>query len=311
MEPDEERKEAMTATLLDAGLLDEYLFRLLLPKFSSLFFDGKAQHLKWMAWPLLRVGSLVLCRGQTPATQILGLKFSPTTKAKIDDNGWRRRFIFYMAASIFLPTLYDRFHYWFQKRLDENNQDEGELTTIDAVALDRQRRTARLIRSLIDKTVPLAKLCCLLSCWGGLVSTPSLAMILTGWKYEKSNDPRGIAPRLHVDLAHRRWLQQEAFAAARILFAGLWMTRTWRPLLEDWIQEPVTRLLTRFVHGQVSTTTCCPLCHADPIVVPFQASCSHVYCYTCLYKEYIRVKPVRCRICARIVDSSRPLLKSL
>lgn len=293
-----------TSTLLDVHLLDDYLVQLLLPKLTSLFQDGGAalKQLQWLALPLLRISSLLYSEGQTPATKIIGLKCTPVGKINnLDDSSWRLRLVVYAVLSTVLPLAYES----IVSRWLENSQR----VAIDNETEERAFARKKAVHKFIGRTVKMARLACLLACWAELSSTSSLAMLISRLKFQRSSaNNNHQTPQLHVDYAHRRWLHQEAMLAGRVVFAGLWMTGAWKPLIQDWITRPLSRLRARLFPFNAAGTRCA-ICKSDPIMVPFQTSCGHLYCYTCLFDEAVQTNMVYCRVCSEVIRRARPLTR--
>lgn len=195
------------------------------------------------------------------------------------------------------------------------------------LAWARKERAGDLLIHSIDRLIPTMQLIALILCWSGVSSTPSAAMMLSRLTLEKRPVENPQAPqgrKLSVDYAHRRWLYHELTRTARLLWSGLAMASTWRPIAAEtmrnlrlvfsrWSRPRCQRLLSvsHFLgifrpnssdaekdawriepHDEAEDKglTECLICRMKPIVVPVIANCScqGLYCYTCLYNYSLR-----------------------
>ena len=51
----------------------------------------------------------------------------------------------------------------------------------------------------------------------------------------------------------------------------------------------------------------CPICQQNPMIIPVQTNCYHVYCYCCLYDYLVQKSGRHCQICHQQIISCRPL----
>ena len=363
----------LTAAVLDAELLDDFFARILLQSFlsnrlllirdrsssspHSISHDASSsfwiQTLQSFGVPLIRLVTLLICRGQTPAAGLLKLErttrrtenHTASTNNTPPTNVSNLRLGVYALMSILLPTAYQSWkQYWLkhrQKRLrrlieakalrdmnadreedakhDNNFAFDDDRSTTDThnsqrqsviptamqiLAWERQESFGDSLTRVLDKLVPTFRLVALLSCWAGLSTTPSPAMILSGLVFRPA--PAAITSatvtssnKLSIDYAHRRWLYHEFLQTMRVLFLGLSMTDTWRPLLPQWQQVNATiqNLVSMMVSWQEASKSrleeglnqMCLLCQADPIIVPVEVNCCQSrYCYTCLYHQSLK-----------------------
>ena len=143
------RKVPTAAASLDAFLLDDFLLRLLLPKFNALL-DGERE----FSLPFLRIASLWCTQGQTPALQVLGLQFAPRKKESTEDSTvWRARLLSYIAASVVLPALYERLKAWIEI-LEQRLQQQEQTCARPQLAMQRQRAVLKVARRLMDRLLP-------------------------------------------------------------------------------------------------------------------------------------------------------------
>ena len=84
--------------------------------------------------------------------------------------------------------------------------------------------------------------------------------------------------------------------------------------------HPINRLRQRF-RFLINSTACsrsqhinsCAICSMDPVVIPYQTCCGHIYCYTCLRHAIFEAagsKNYKCEICGTKVTSSQPYSRS-
>lgn len=298
--------ESHTATLLDVEFLDHALFRLLETGLLSIFRDAPLwvnRYAKILSLPLIRFITIVATNGQTPATRIL--KLERTSAAAKDASSYSNRLILFGLLSAFFPALRDPLFKYLetkiQSRLDDNQFEASDLARL---AQKRQRIVFTLIQKIVTRLFPLARLCCLLACWTGITKTPSLLMLALGLKFQHKGPHNA---RLHVDYAHRRWIQQEATSTAKVFLAGLWMISSWNPFIDALLSNPIARLVARIGPIQAVEPTTCPICNGE-INVPLILSCGHTNCYACFYADLNRAKKTRCRICRKWNNESQAVL---
>ena len=54
----------------------------------------------------------------------------------------------------------------------------------------------------------------------------------------------------------------------------------------------------------------CPVCQSNqsnPIAIPYETDCGHIYCYTCLWTDHVQHQERNCRICHERIQSCRPV----
>ncbi len=300
-----EGKSAYIATLLDVECLDQTLFRLiegaLLPPFREAPSSTKA-YAKLLAFPLIQFATIVATRGQTPAAQILKLEHSPGAS---NARSFSSRLIFFALLSSLIPTISDPLLKWLeariQHRLEEHPVEESD---ISKRARERQRLVFTFTQKTMSRLFPVARLCCLLACWSGISRTPSVAMLVSGLGFQPKGPEK---PRLHVDYAHRRWLQQEATSTAKIFLAGLWMLSSWKPVVDAFLLKTFAVLAPKTIAPQTAAPTTCPICKGE-MNVPVLLSCRHKACYTCFYADLDSSKRASCRICRKLTHESRAVL---
>jgi len=61
-----------------------------------------------------------------------------------------------------------------------------------------------------------------------------------------------------------------------------------------------------FGFGATLSQEGCPVCHVNPINLPYVASCGDTFCYYCLRGSRMAENPYRCPRCNTIVRSQRP-----
>lgn len=298
-------REPYTATLLDVESLDQTLFRLLESFLLSLFRDAPSsanRYAKLLALPFIRLISIVATNGQTPATKILKLELISGTK---DISSYSTRVILFGLLSAFLPSIRDPCFEWIktqiQSRIEDHQQEVSDLTRI---AQRRQRIVFSFIQKFVTRMFPVARLCCLLACWAGITKTASLSMLALGLGFQPIDQQK---PRLHVNYAHRRWLQQEATSTAKVFLGGLWMISSWKPIMDAFLSKPLARFAARISPPQAVDPTTCPICQND-IKVPLLLSCGHTACYTCFYADLDHVNKASCRICSKRTHESHAVL---
>ncbi len=298
-------RTAYTATLMDVECLDQTLFRLiegaLLPLFRDASSSTKA-YAKLLALPLIQLATIIATSGQTPATQILKLELSPRLS---NAHSFSSRLIFFALLSSLIPTLTDPLWKWIKPkiraRLEEHPIEESDMSKR---ARERQRLVFTLIQKTMSRLFPVTRLCCLLACWSGISRTPNLAMLVSGLGFQPKGQEK---PRLHVDYAHRRWLQQEATSTAKTFLAGLWMLSSWKSVIDAFLWKPLTILAPITSAPQTATPTTCPICKSE-MNVPVLLSCRHKACYTCFYADLDTSKRASCRICRKWTHETQAVL---
>ena len=283
--------------------------------------------LQWWLLLWLKLSTLYATKGQTPAARILGLTMvqrqsqrhkhqshpqqpQSTTKASISS------LHAYAVLSIVFPMMYQ---WWKDRRPSShyhptnNNDHNNNPTTLlsqDQSSLARQRRAwaREQLQQASRLLVPILRFFTYLgfvtNCW----TTPDLTMLLTGLRYQNNNNNNQTSPLLlHVDWGHRRWLHQQVWHTIRLYFimrdlgrVSSSMYDVWKPIWHDCI---VTRLqrLTLVVRKKQATgpNTTCPLCQSQPILIPVQTNCGHLYCYACLQSQ--QNQQILCRICWKTI----------
>lgn len=296
---------AHTATLMDVECLDQTLFRLMENALLSLFRDAPLSangYAKLLALPLIRFVTILATNGQTPATQILKLNLSSGTN---DVSSNSTRVALFALLSSFLPTISDPLVEWMKTKMQSRFEEQQiEHSALSRIAQERQRIVLTLIRKTAARLFPVARLCCLLACWAGITRTPSLTMLVSGLSFRPKGQEK---PRLHVDYAHRRWIQQEATSTAKVFLAGLWMISSWKPVMDTFLLKPLARLAPRISGPRPTASTTCPICKSD-INVPVLLSCRHRTCYTCFYADLDHENRVTCRICRKWTHESQVVL---
>ena len=55
-------------------------------------------------------------------------------------------------------------------------------------------------------------------------------------------------------------------------------------------------------------STSCSICSMDPILIPYQTQCGHLYCYVCLRNAIVEAGAMkyRCQMCGAKITSSQP-----
>jgi hypothetical protein len=258
--PDHQAPQSGAAPLaeqLDVPMLDEYLQTLLLPQV-----DGMLQFLPWKApaaikLALLQFATLWISQGQTPATRALKLEFSSPSSAPSPKKRQpmvslvHQRLIVYSILSIGLPRLYQYTQdKWRQQRQRPESIPEDE-TSIQRLARERRLQTVEIMFRMVDTAVPILRLSLLLSCWSlysrkKSILAPNLAMWLVGWQYTQtrfSSQNHGGRQPLHVQHAHRRWLQEEGMRLVPMLMTPLWNAcQESRNYLQAWCRYVRTAL---------------------------------------------------------------------
>lgn len=296
---------AQTATIMDIECLDQSLFRLMENALMSLVRDASSStnhYAKLLALPCIQFFTILATNGQTPATQILKLELSSGTT---DVSSRAARVTLFALLSSFLPTIIDPLVEWVDtKARNELEEHQIEHSGLARIAHERQRIVLTFIRKTVTRLVPAARLCCLLACWSGKTRTSSLAMLVSGLSFKAKGQEK---PRLHVDYAHRRWLQHEATSTAKIFLAGLWMIASWKPVIDTYLVKPLALFAPRVSGSQSAAATSCPMCKSD-INVPVLLSCRHKTCYTCFYADLDHGNRMSCRLCRKPTHESQAVL---
>lgn len=179
-----------------------------------------------------------------------------------------RRLWWYALLVTLVPTSVEKLRVWYEEHRQSNHY-----------SLERKLLLSRWILRVYDVVSPIVRLSVLLACWNGWIATADPAMVLTGSTYTQTREPK-----MFVDYAHRRWLAQRGMDTLKVMFGGLALWRFW---FRGWRNQGRRRQ---------SENGCCK-CGDDPIIVPREASCGHMYCYVCL--------PSVCLVCRAPIQSSR------
>jgi len=303
---DKERPSFFASEILDVNKIDDFLVELLIP-------DWIRNHLLRLEvhWPVrldallsafLGFLTIVHSNGQTPATRSLGLKLV-NKKGASDGESFRLQLVLYAMMRTLLPHLVDLLVVPTIKRWESTSSgfgEDGRTQRREALAIRRRKLVANMFHEARRRLIPFLRLSCLILCWQGSLKSSGLAMFLCGLHYRKERQTK-----LHVDYAHRRWIQQEGLATMKSLFAGLWMLKTWKPLLMECFVEPVVRTVSRLQSNRSDQV--CPVCLRLDHHIPFRMSCGHVYCYSCLRKVTKNQRPFRCRGCNKMVQCTQSL----
>jgi hypothetical protein len=165
-----------------------------------------------------------------------------------------QKIIVYAILSIGLPRLYQytkdfvRMQQQQQQRpesttlIPEDDIIDYETSMIQRLARERRRSTLETMFRVVDTAIPMIRLSLLLSCWS-LYSrkkmtpmVPNLVMWLVGWQYTTNTTNTSSSQiihggidtssrqLLHVQHAHRRWLQEEGMRLVPMLITPLWNT---------------------------------------------------------------------------------------
>lgn len=293
-----------TALALDTAPIDDFLLQILLRgKFLSNISDKDLgiKLLQRVFVPFLRIATILVTNGQTPASRVLGLNFVPQNKF-ISETGLQARLLVFSLLSVVMPTFHDSLVDWVQNTApdDDNDQETIESMAQTEIFQRRLRTLARSIVKILNVVSPVARLCALLACFSGVPSA-SPSMLLSGFRYELKDKKK--IPKLNVDYAQRRWVQREAIDAIKIMFAGLWLTDTWKPVFERYLTRPVQNFGFRSHSWDESK---CPVC-SDDLVIPFSTSCGHAHCYYCLQNEERKYGRIVCRVCSKEIFHSQPM----
>ena len=339
------------AVILDLPLLDEYFLdwvvdriRRILQRFGSSSDIITNVLLKFLR-PIAHCVIILTTRGQTPATRLLGLQRVPvaitTTNKKqqqqlqstsSSSSFTRRDYYFRLVAytlfSTLVPVLYAELKEWYRQRLRERLADatrfengHNETTSrhdgVAEVAAERKFQSAQTLIQVVSQLWPALRFVALLGVWAGVSQTSEVAMLLTGWTYQKHQQQQE-EPRLHVDYAQRRWLWEELLRTMRVWGQGLTLLSVWRNDVQQWkdnllalIMARKNRLRMESAQGRQesnsSSTTmlsmCC-FCQAKPIIIPVKLHpCGHAACYACLHER--SKGAVRCRLCKlRVINAT-------
>lgn len=303
-----EKMSTPTAVLLDIAPLDHFLLSLLLPSIMDLVphMTGAIEDLVRLlggrmpelaveiqrssvsvpssAWlmAILQCVTILATQGQTPAVQLLGMKWEPIPSKISNGNlephyansSWRWRLGCYAILSSIVPVAYEQLDTWWKQRQEQRrlqsartslshptmpfNHAHGSSEFAWDLAAERQERVLRLLFQTVNSILPMVRLAILLQCWSGKSSSPSLAMLVTQTRYTPvrsnrittSSEPSSSMkpPLLHVDYAHRRWLYEELVQTLRILLAG-WAVapQVWWPLVQEYVLSPLHSLQRRVV----------------------------------------------------------------
>jgi hypothetical protein len=258
-----------------------------------------------LLYPAIHLATTLATHGQTPAVRILGLErkiVSNHNKRKNNGNNsnftlrqrqqQQRRLVFFSLLTTLGPIILHavkdaliRRQQQYQQRqrqrqlqllvmassLDVNNQEQ--LLEQEHRAARRQFQMASHVLQMLNRIVPLVQLAVVLQCWNNSSNTSELAMMLTGFTYQKphhqhqqqqyksssqitppsfsstssSSGPpplpltaaeAAVGPLLHVTYAHRRWLWDEIARTAQLWTRGLILfIPVWKPLLDGYLRE--------------------------------------------------------------------------
>lgn len=330
------------AVVLDVPFLDEYFLDWVVNRIRRIIqrlqHDGAVSStdvlFKFLR-PLAQCAVLLTTRAQTPATRLLGLQRVPTQKnlstAASASTTTRRDYYFRLVAytlfSTILPVLYTELKEWHNQRLRQRlatvqhetpqsvggpgeNQDHCFTDTIEQVASERQFQCADTLIQVVRRIWPLLRLTALLGVWTGVSRTSEIAMILTGWTYQKQQWQQQ-EPRLHVDYAQRRWIWEELLRSLRVWGQGLAIMSVWQNDVQRWKEYLLGLLARNWALGNrrvdplspSSLSSCC-FCEVKPIIIPLKLHpCGHMACYACLHRR--SKGNVQCRSCKlRVVNAT-------
>jgi hypothetical protein len=273
---------------------------------------------------LIPLVSLCVTRGRTPAMRQMGLEFQATSsqhRQTATHSTIQSRLMFYAVLQFVLPELYPRIRDLLQRRirfLSESvtsnanyAEDSPSVASSETKSVARQRQRAvleqidRLLELLCQNVVPILQLATLVFCWSGILHTSEPALVVSGLTYRRqatSTSP----PKLHLALAHRRWLMHHALETFRIVVLPslILIPRIWNPLLHRYYSSLHTSILQRFrrflrllqskgfrqpMTYDAATAATCPLCNSIPAAVAVQADCTcqQIYCYACFYHSVL------------------------
>eukprot|EP00977_Amphora_coffeiformis_P011498 scaffold2767_cov177-Amphora_coffeaeformis.AAC.72 len=328
---------APEAVILDVPFLDEFFLEWVIDQ-SRRILHRLGSDIPSFVWsrillkylrPITHCMVLLTTHGQTPATRLLGLQRTPAAsnnsqtsnknhlRASVLQRDHMFRLACYTIFSTIIPTVYAELKEWHRQRLRERHAREStrpiDETNIEQVSAERKFNSLDKLIRTVSRVWPMLRLTALLGVWSGRLGTSEIAMIMTGWTYQKQ--PARLQQheqRLHVDYAQRRWIWEEAVRSLRVWGQGLSLIAIWKQDLQIWMEYfyGLTRLRTSINTGgehhnlQKEPASCC-FCEAKPIVVPLKLHpCGHCACYACLHKH--RKSSVRCRLCRlRVVDATR------
>lgn len=317
------------ATALDIPQADDYLLSLLLPRGLSLFqfsapsTANRKRVLELVIKMLLQGATLYATALQTPATRALGLQLVEDSAEGGAVKGQPRMMrpetmVKWMVLSVILPRIYELVELWLGQARDASShsgwnsleeQSQQPQRSLAEIAMERRIQVARRVLDFFKRTVPLLRVCTLLSFWKSSRSTtssrrfvaPGLAVLLAGLQYQRIRPVQ----RIHVAFAHRRWLYEEFIRTLQVASPASSLGEL--VSLYDGLLEPLKSLLTKLKHRLLPvrpTTERCLLCGLDPMRIPCVTNCGHVFCYTCLWTATAE-RHTHCYICGAAITSCR------
>ena len=327
------------AVILDVPFLDEFFLDWVFDRIRRILqrlqYDGAinsdivTNYLLKFLRPVAHCAILLTTHAQTPATRLLGLHRVPNRSASapsaspilLTRRDYYFRLITYALFSTIIPVLLAELKEWHRQRQrerlaaanrhdNERNSPLSEHESLEQLAAERKFQCAQIFLQVVSRIWPVMRLVALLGVWTGVTRTSEIAMILTGWTYQRQKN-REEEPRLHVDYAQRRWVWEELLRSLRVWGQGLTLMSVWHDDWQRWKDNLFGILLrARFIgsrqqdNSQTDTLSSCCFCHSKPIVIPLKLQpCGHMACYACLHRR--SKERVRCRLCKRrVVDAS-------
>lgn len=323
---------------LDIPLLDDALMKLLLPSVQSMFkyltvFNSEDWFLKSSIVNLLKAIMIYATNVRSPAMRHLNVvvKDSRNMRPRNSFDMKQLRLFRYIAISCLLPFLHDAIKYKLSNLEILRQASSG--SNCDEVILQRRRaatRQAKILKFILkiaSLIVPPMRLYTYVTYLLQIKSTatPSLAMNLSDLTYEGSpTNKHGKDRAINFQYAQRRVFFEEIILTLGLLPIDVWKTLPqnsmvyWKRIkvqLGNILGGKLRRgsELSSGDTGRVDNNAVCPshempcaICNMRPIAIPYETSCGHFYCYTCLRLAASDEINLKCVICGEIINRSSP-----
>lgn len=317
----------------DIATLDHGLLEMLLPEIKFLFryfpfhmdFDHH-QHGKYLqnvSLHVLKFLMVYMTGFYTPAMRSLGVKGKMTKQ---------RDFYKYLVISSISPIIYECMK-WYRDILKEKIEKEKsdfpcaiDITTsrtvkqqkIRKMAHERQYKLLNYMCKFLQHIIYPIQLYHHLGYMFRWIPSPTVSMNLSNMKYQlDENGKRSV----NLVYGYRRLLYDEFLLALSILPLDIWLGL---PKNVNLIFKQLMARLNSLRHDRLKVLskllrkddchTCpqsCGICNIDPIPLPYETACGHLYCYACLRIAITDNHNFRCIRCGSKVASSRPYVPNL